>query len=176
MIRGLLRSASGLRHLRWAREIFGGLRGLLAYESTLTPEQHNLVLREGAELESLISKLSAAAKTYRDFLERERTRARGEVRAATWIASGALGGSDVSRVALPQAQAKLDAIELNRETHARQVDAAIDALRDGLERLDRALLGAFPPTILEAVYPPLTSDWAHVKDNEDPNDDATRPL
>lgn len=161
----LARSASGLRHLRWAREVLGTLTALADHEAHLTEAQLAAVRAEVAHVTGLVAALSAAVKPYRDFLERTRTLARGKVRAAEIVAD-------------PEArEAARREMEIRTEP-ARQalhaaLAAAIDATRDGLCAMDERLLAVFPDRVVVSLYPALASGADRVLDEGDPDDDAT---
>lgn len=162
--RVIARGASGLRHLRWAREVLGTLRGLEALSEGRFGEGQREVLR--AEIErvaGLVDGLSAAVKPYRDFMERARTRARGGVRAAVMV-----GGAEE----VAAARGELLAVEAKRATLRRELSAAIDGARAGLAEMEGRLRGAFPAEVVEGVYPPLSPDGARVLDDGDPDDDS----
>lgn len=73
-------SASGLRHLRWSREILASLEAHYEHNPLLATPERDLVLDEAVKLRALVVALSAAVKPYRDFLERRRTQFRGMLR------------------------------------------------------------------------------------------------
>lgn len=158
-------SASGLRHLRWGREILGSLRGhlaLIAEGAVAASDVHGASLESalrGAhdELAEGVARLSAAVKEYRDFLERRRTEVRGRARAEV-----AWGVRPVE---------SLEAFDARERTPRRS------AVRTEVARL-RALIEAVLtrlapfPELQTSVLPPL-ADSEHVADDDDPDDDAT---
>lgn len=73
-------SASGLRHLRWSREILASLEAHYEHNPLLSTPDRDLVLDEAVKLRTVVIALSAAVKPYRDFLERRRTQFRGMLR------------------------------------------------------------------------------------------------
>lgn len=166
----LAESASGLRHLRWAREIRGSVDGfskLLDAEARQAGKLPRVALvaprsvelaEASAALGQAIDALSLAVKDYRDFLERERTSVRGLERA-----EAALGIVPHGRLAT------LD--EREREPRRLAVRAAVRSLRETV----RETLARFEdePRLREALLPPL-ADSQHVADIDDPDDDATR--
>jgi hypothetical protein len=89
------RGASGLRHLRWAREIYATLAAH-AESSELGEPQRMALAKELTRLDARIQGLSGAVKGYRDFLERERVRYRGAIRAALHA------GAEAARTATEQ--------------------------------------------------------------------------
>ncbi len=173
----LVRNASGLRHLRWAREVLGTLEGLAAHPEHLTNLQRAAILAEVAHVKSLVLTLSSAVKAYRDFLERTRTHSRGKLRAAELLASGAhglaMGESSVGSRLVDAARAELNGItEPQRRALHAALARAIDEMRAGLVAMDERLGGCFAPEVVSAMYPPLTADATRVYDDGDPDDDA----
>lgn len=160
----LSRSASGLRHLRWAREVLGTLTALAAHEAHFTEAQLAALRAEVGQVTALVSALSAAVKPYRDFLERARTLTRGKLRAAEIIADPA------AREAAERESVTLT--EPARSTLHAALSAAIDATREGLSAMDERLLSVFPPGTVVKLYPKLTADATRVMDIGDPDDDA----
>jgi len=162
-------SASGLRHLRWAREIRGTIDGYLTFheESALDGAEP----RRRAELEAALADLSAvrvelgraierlsvAVKEYRDFLERQRTEVRGRDRAER-----ALGLRPDDRLARYDARER----EPRRATVRAEVRRLREAVREVLDRLEAS------PSVRDSLLPPL-ADPHHVADIADLDDDAT---
>ncbi|MFO0591208.1 MAG: hypothetical protein U0441_26920 [Polyangiaceae bacterium] len=175
--RVLARSASGLRHLRWAREVLGTLHALSGHASHFTSLQKAAIQTEVAHVTSLLTTLSAAVKAYRDFLERTRTKSRGKVRAAELLVSAVRGVETIDRAyaarALESARSELNGVtEPERRALHATLGRAIDDLRTGLAAMDDRLAAAFSPEVAAAVYPQLTADAARVHDDGDPDDDA----
>ena len=85
----LSRSASGLRHLRWGREILATLDAHYEHNAGLTQGQRELVLDEAIKLRGLVTLLSNAVKPYRDFLERRRVVFRGMQRVGSFLCEDA---------------------------------------------------------------------------------------
>lgn len=85
----LSRSASGLRHLRWAREILATLEAHYEHNPRLTQPEREAVLDEAIKLRAVVTALSAAVKPYRDFLERRRVQFRGMQRVGRFLCEGA---------------------------------------------------------------------------------------
>ena len=73
-------SVSGLRHLRWSREILASLEAHYEHNPLLATPERDFLLEEAVKLRALVIALSAAVKPYRDFLERRRTQLRGMLR------------------------------------------------------------------------------------------------
>ena len=148
--------ASGLRHLRWAREALGSLEG---HRLEVGPP---VQLREQLDkacdsLAPAIDALSDTVKAYRDFLERVRTRVRGRVRAGrVWGVdhTGLLAACDSER----------------REPLRRAVRAQVSVLRSTLEGV-LASLNEWP-AVQQSLLPPLAGSH-HVADIPDDDDDAT---
>jgi hypothetical protein len=72
--------ASGLRHLRWSREILASLEAHYEHNPLLVTPDRDLILEEAVKIRALVIALSGAVKPYRDFLERRRTQFRGMLR------------------------------------------------------------------------------------------------
>jgi hypothetical protein len=85
----LSRTASGLRHLRWAREILATLEAHYEHNPKLAQRDRDAVLDEAVKLRTLVNSLSAAVKPYRDFLERRRIQFRGMQRVGRYLCSAA---------------------------------------------------------------------------------------
>src|ERR1700722_3102926 len=141
----LVESASGLRHLRWAREILATLEMHHEHDPRLTAEERDVVLAETVELRLLVTLLSGAVKPYRDFLERERTRFRGMLRVGRYLTATARGAeerteAEAIRVGFEETFAAVEA----RETAPRKraLREAIGALHAGLGAMDARLLAA----------------------------------
>lgn len=174
----LARSASGLRHLRWAREVLGTLRGFLVFEAHLSGAQQGALAAEIEHVTALVTALSAAVKPYRDFLERTRTLARGRLRASEYML---YGGEDLASAPGPMeadtahAEAKAELASLiepeRRRLHV-ELERVIDATREGLRAMDERLARSFSAAFVAALYPALTADTTRVLDDGDPNDDA----
>lgn len=173
----LLGSASGLRHLRWAREILGTLEVHYEHDARLTQPERDVVLTETVELRAAITELSQHVKAYRDFLERERTRFRGMQRVARFLEATARNDderSDAVAVAhgFDEAFAAMERRE--REPRKSALREAITSLRDALDAMDdRFLAAGLPPAFVESLYPELTHTATHVADIHDDDDDAT---
>ena len=174
----LARSASGLRHLRWAREVHGTLSGFLPFEAHLSEAQRAVLSAEIERLTRTIGALSAAVKAYRDFLERKRTLSRGKLRAAEYMVSGSAGiasppGPRAAQTARIQAEAELaSVIEPERRRLRNALEHAIHTTRTDLLAMDGRLAGAFSASFVEALYPLLTAEGTRVLDDQDPDDDA----
>jgi hypothetical protein len=174
----LVRNASGLRHLRWAREILGSLQAFFSHEACLSEPQRAALGAEIAHVATLVSALSSRVKPYRDFMERTRTAARGALRAAEHLVSGGAGLASPPEAA--GARRALDAarnewaaaVESERRALHGALSGAIDATRAGLLAMDERLAACFSAAFVAALYPPLTPDGMRVLDDGDPDDDA----
>jgi hypothetical protein len=169
-------SASGLRHLRWAREILGTLEVHYEHDARLTPEDRDLVLAQAVELRTLVTALSAAVKSYRDFLERERTRFRGMLRVGRYLVETARGAEERAEAetiaaGFEEAFAGVEARE--RAPHKGTLREAIRELREGLLTMDARLAARLPAAFVESLYPALAGGGTVVADGPDEDDDAT---
>jgi hypothetical protein len=167
--------ASGLRHLRWAREILGALEAHYEHDPRLIPADRDRVLDEAVQLRTLVSELSAAVKAYRDFLERERTRFRGMLRVGRYLALSAKDDDDRAEAeaiasGFDEAFAAMEARE--RLPRKQAVRDAVARLRAGLDAMDARLLAALPRAFVESLYPALAAGGAIVADAGDGDDDA----
>ncbi len=166
-------SASGLRHLRWAREIVGTLIALAASGELLTDAQATIVRDEAAALTHVIGTLSSAVKGYRDFLERKRTLARGKVRAAEVLLLLSAMDESAPSLALSNAEAELQtAIENERLALRSALSEAIKKTRDHILSIGTRLDAEFPEAACRAVYPLLANDQTAVLDQGDNFDDS----
>ncbi len=228
----LARSASGLRHLRWAREILATLEAHYEHNARLTQPERELLLDESIKLRGLVTILSNAVKPYRDFLERRRVQFRGMQRVGSFLcedararaektllplgAEGALS-PDRTRRSQGHPEASATIVERTREAssavramgravaslnvHADELgdaaailegfneassnletreraplraalSTAIDALRLGLEQMNRSLEKPLGKAFLDSLYPALAREGTIVADDGDPDDDA----
>lgn len=108
-------SASGLRHLRWSREILASLEAHYEHNPRLSPADRDLVLEEAVKLRALVVALSAAVKPYRDFLERRRTSFRGMLRVGVYLCVTARAGAE--KALLPHGAEGLLAPDRTRRSH-----------------------------------------------------------
>jgi len=174
----LARGASGLRHLRWAREVLGTLHGFAEHEGYLSEVQRGVLRGEVERVTGLVGGLSAAVKPYRDFLERTRTRARGRLRVAEFLVAGApeLGSppDGVAAGAIHDAVVGEIAavIEPEREALRWALRLAIEDIRAGLRAMDEQLGAVFSLELVNAIYPELAPDGMRVLDDGDPDDDS----
>ena len=172
----IARSASGLRHLRWAREVLATLEVHYEHSARLTTAERDLVLAEAVELRARVNQLSAAVKPYRDFLERERTRFRGMLRVGRYLVETAPGAEErADAEAIHAGFVEVFAEMETRERAPRKaaLHQAIDALRAGLAAMDARLGAKLPAAFVESLYPALASGGAFVADDGDGDDDAT---
>jgi hypothetical protein len=172
----LAASASGLRHLRWAREILATLEVHYEHDPRLTVKERDLVLAEAVELRAQVTALSAAVKPYRDFLERERTPYRGMLRVGRYLVDTARGAderaeAEAIQAGFEEAFASVEARErLPRKAALRE---AIRELREALLAMDARLAEKLPAAFVESLYPALAAGGTLVADGPDEDDDAT---
>ncbi len=174
--RRLSRGASGLRHLRWAREVLATLEAHVEHNPALDDADREALRGEARALAAAVQALSGAVKPYRDFLERTRVRYRGRVRVAEHLVrgSGAGGADEAAHARLEEALAELAAIEETQRRPLRaELSAEIDRLRDAMARMDARLAERLSGELVESLYPPLTDGASRVADDGDPDDDAT---
>lgn len=176
--RVLARSASGLRHLRWTREVLGSLLGFEEHGECLSELQREALRAEIERVSGLVVALSAAVKPYRDFLERTRTKARGKVRAADFLVAGGTGlasppGAIAAREIQGAARGEMATVIAPERAALREaLGRAIEAARAGLVAMDEHLATVFSPELVAALYPELALDGERVSDDGDPDDDA----
>lgn len=174
----LARSASGLRHLRWAREILGTLQAFACLEGHLSAVQKAALDAEIEHATALVAALSAAVKPYRDFLERSRTRSRGRLRSAAHLVTGGSGlaappdADAAARLRDAAEAALLGEIEPQRQALRFTLAQAVDATRVGFREMNERLIPAFSARFVAALYPALSADGTRVLDDGDPDDDA----
>ncbi len=168
--------ASGLRHLRWAREILGTLDAHFEHDAELSAAQRDAVLSEAVALREVVVALSGAVKPYRDFLERERTRYRGMVRVGRFLVAEARGSEHrLEAETVARGLEDVFAVVERRETAPRKaaVRAAVATLHEALAAMDARLAAATSTALVESLYPPLTADASRVADVGDPDDDSS---
>ncbi|APR86380.1 Hypothetical protein A7982_11729 [Minicystis rosea] len=176
MMAKLVAEASGLRHLRWAREILGTLEAHHEHDGRLAQPERDLVLEESVKLRAQVNDLSAAVKAYRDFLERDRTRFRGMLRVAAHLAETARddderGEAEAIRSGFDEAFAAMEMRE--RLPRKQAVRDAVARLRDALSAMDARLASKVGDTFVESLYPALAASGTMVADVGDGDDDAT---
>jgi hypothetical protein len=167
--------ASGLRHLRWAREILGTLEAHYEHDPRLAQPQRDLLLEEAVKLRAEVSALSAAVKSYRDFLERERTRARGMLRVGRYLVTSAPNDddrADAEAIAGGFEEAFAAMEKREREPRRQAVRAAVADLRTALDEMDKRLAARLSAALVDSLYPALTADGSRVADDGDRDDDA----
>jgi hypothetical protein len=175
IVERLAPSASGLRHLRWAREVLGTLEAHYEHDGRLTTAGRDLVLAEIVELRALVALLSSAVKPYRDFLERERTRFRGMLRVGRYLEETADGAderaeAEAIRAGFEEAFAAVEVRE--RAPRKEALRKAIQRVREGLAAMDGRLVAKLPAAFVESLYPALAADGTRVADAGDEDDDA----
>lgn len=171
----LSEEASGLRHLRWAREIQASLEAHARGEGLLEADARKILGEEAAKLGELVSRLSGAVKPYRDFLERARVHFRASRRAARF-AVGAGHEPDAARLdEIEEAFARMEREQ--RLPLKAALRAVIAELRAWLVAMNERIRARLPDaeSLLDGIYPPLACGGAYVADVEDDDDDATAP-
>lgn len=169
----LTRGASGLRHLRWAREIYATLAAHV--ERTALPgEKKEALKKELVRLDASIQELSGAVKAYRDFLERERVKDRGVMRALAYVnpASGGILAKELDARKVAETKAREASLPRQRTLKA-ALELAIGDLRSHLCEMDTRIAGVMNEAFVDNLYPPLTKDRSRVADDADDDDDAT---
>jgi hypothetical protein len=175
----LIEPASGLRHLRWAREVLATLEVHYEHNGNLADVQRDACLTAIVELRAQVNELSSAVKPYRDFLERERTRFRGMIRVGRYLEQTARGAEERAEAQViaggfTEAFAAMEARE--RAPRKRTLRAAIRKLRAALEAMDARLAGMLGAEFVDSLYPALAAGGAMVADAEDGDDDAAAPV
>jgi len=169
----LSEAASGLRHLRWAREILASLEAHARGEGLLDADARGALDEEATRLRELVQKLSGAVKPYRDFLERTRVHFRASTRAALFAAKR---GQEAARLAeVEEAFARMEAEQrLPLKAALREV---IAELRAWLPAMNDRIRARVPDaeSLLDSIYPPLATGGERVADVQDDDDDATAP-
>jgi hypothetical protein len=167
----LSRSSSGLRHLRWSREVVATIEAHAAHNPLLAASEREALRDEAAALQASVDALSAAAKPYRDFLERTRVHYRARARVAAFLGES-LGGKD-ARALAAAFEAESAAMEVTlRRPRKEALAAAKERLRAAMERMDTRLGELLSAAFVESLYPPLAGSGALVADDGDPDDDA----
>jgi hypothetical protein len=169
----LTRGASGLRHLRWAREIYATLAAHVE-RTELNAAKKEALKQELKALDACIQHISGAVKGYRDFLERERVKDRGVSRAIEYV-DPKIGGvfvSEIEKRAAAIEAARNASLSRSRSLKA-TLELAIGELRAHLLGMDGRIADLMNEAFVENLYPPLTKDRCRVADDEDDDDDAT---
>lgn len=173
----LARSASGLRHLRWSREIYATLAAHVEH-SDMASEHRSALKKELVRLDKQIQNLSATVKAYRDFLERERVKYRGALRAAKLVDEAVRVAAhdplSAQRAQLEEAETafRRDALPKQR-TLKSNLEMAIAEMRAHLEEMDIRVAGVTSENFLNSLYPPLIASRLRVADDPDDDDDAS---
>jgi len=171
----LSRRASGLRHLRWAREIAATLDAHVRENPLLTPSQTEAIAHEARLLREHLQGMHEAVKPYRDFLETTHVTHRGMARVGVFL-RGTVGGPDKAAALLRQfdeEQAKV--VKPLRSLLKAALERAIGDLREGLAQMDARLLPLLTPDFVDSLYPELTRNGTMVADEGDEDDDASAP-
>ncbi|AUX21130.1 hypothetical protein SOCEGT47_016080 [Sorangium cellulosum] len=169
----LSRGASGLRHLRWAREVLATLEAHVAHNPALGDADREALRGEARALAASVQALSGAVKPYRDFLERTRVHYRGRVRVAEHLLRES-GADEAARARLDEARSALAGMEAaQRRPLKASLSEEIDRLREAMARMDARIAERLSAAFVEGLYPPLTDGASRVADDGDPDDDAT---
>jgi hypothetical protein len=163
----LSEAASGLRHLRFAREVAASLRALALHGEALGLDASVRALTStlGESLERAVASAREHVKVYRDFKERERVEARALSRLRPALAQA---GERERALRLAEREASLEA---RLRTLRRALTEAKSELRVELCRvLDE--LARRAPELVPLVAPPLARGRMAVLDEVDPDDDA----
>lgn len=169
----LARATSGLRHLRWGREVLATLEAHIERNPTLSEDEREALRDEARALAGAVQALSGAVKPYRDFLERTRVHARGRVRVAEFL-ERASSGDEAARARIEEARAALaDQEAKQRRPLKAALRIEIDRLRAAMERMDGRVGQRLSAAFVESLYPPLARADTRVADDGDPDDDAT---
>jgi hypothetical protein len=159
----LAESASGLRHLRWAREIHATLEAHA--ENASSPEERGLCSDQAQALAAAIATAREPVKAYRDFLERVRVKSRGRLRAAAWRGEPE---------ALERARAAHELLETGEcATLKADVRAAVRGLRDAIVAIIEQVEAHSSRGLAASLLPELTADRQRVIDRNDEDDDAS---
>lgn len=173
----LSRGASGLRHLRWAREIVASLDAHVHQNYLLTPAEIEAIANEATLLRQLLQGMHEAVKPYRDFLETAHVAQRGRARVGAYLHRSATFEGVAKAAALVEQfkneRAKVE--QPRRRILKAALEKAIGGLREGLAEMEARLLLQFPPDFVDSLYPELTRNNRIVVDEEDEDDDASAP-
>lgn len=168
-------NASGLRHLRWGREILATIEAHYEHDPHVSQDDRDFLLTEAVAMRRVINTLSAAVKAYRDFLERDRTRFRGMVRVGDHLVATARSAdetADAAAIAAGFAEI-LGHVEVrDRAPKRAAVRDAVASLRAEVERACARVEGVLGGALAESLLPALTADRSRVADDGDHDDDA----
>jgi hypothetical protein len=173
----LARGSSGLRHLRWAREVYATIAAHVEH-SDLVSEHRTALKKELVRLDKQIQNLSSTVKAYRDFLERERVKHRGALRAAHLV-DDAVHTSASDRALAQTMQLAAAETAFQREALTKQrtlkshLEVAIAEMRAHLEEMDIRVATFTSEKFLSNLYPALIMDRSRVADDPDDDDDAS---
>ena len=176
MVLRLAARASGLRHLRWSRELLASLDAHAEHDAHLAPALRSAVLEEAAALRERVAALSGAVKAYRDFLERRRVLLRGLLRLGRYLEASATGDdaraeATLIREGFEEAFAGLEVRE--RAPLRAAVGLEKGALRERVAELTARLEGMAGAAFAASLFPEVSADGSYVIDDDDDDDDAT---
>jgi hypothetical protein len=188
----LAKEASGLRHLRWAREILASVEAHIEHNPRIEAADREALREEARLARGLVTGLSTAVKAYRDFLERTRVGFRARQRVGSFLVeearkrlaeeregaeSGCLASDHEGAAALLQfhkdAFARME--EEQRHPLKASVRSAITTLREGLDQMSARLGARMGEAFVESLYPRLAARGTMVADEDDEDDDASAP-
>jgi hypothetical protein len=182
----LSRGASGLRHLRWAREIAATLDAHVQQNHLLDPSQKEALTSEVSRLRAHLQVMHEAVKPYRDFLETAHVAMRGKQRVGAFLSGEAQRRAACSGKAPEEEDRKKAAAlvhqfdeertkveEPRRRVLKAALERAIGTLREGVEQMEARLRGQFDPAFIDSLYPALARGRRVVADEDDEDDDAS---
>lgn len=146
--------------------------------SDLAHEHRTALKKELVRLDKQIQNLSSAVKAYRDFLERERVKFRGALRAAQLV-DDAVRTSAVDRVNAQYQQILAAEKAFQQEALPKQrslkanLEMAIADIRAHLNEMDSRIASVTSEKFVTSLYPPLVTDRSRVADDADDDDDAS---
>jgi len=173
----IARGASGLRHLRWVREVYATIAAHVEH-SDLLNEHRTALKKELVRLDKQIQHLSSAVKAYRDFLERERVKHRGALRAAHLVddvvraAASDRVNAQAQQIAAATTAFQREALPKQRALKA-NLELGIAEMRAHLEEMDVRIASITSEKFVASLYPPLVADRSRVADEPDDDDDAS---
>jgi hypothetical protein len=188
----LAKEASGLRHLRWAREILASVEAHIEHNPWIEAADREALREEARLARGFVAGLSAAVKAYRDFLERTRVGFRARQRVGSFLVveaqkklAAGLEGAESERLAADHEEATA-LLQLHKDAFA-QIEAeqrrplkaavrfAIATLREGLEHMSERLGARMGDAFVNSLYPGLAAGRMMVADEDDEDDDASAP-
>jgi hypothetical protein len=144
----------------------------------VTGAEREVLLNEAMLLERVIHGLSIVVKSYRDFLERERTRFRGMLRVGSFLVATARTDEERAEASaisegFEQAFAGMEARD--RAPRKRALRDSVAGLRRALLDMNGRVTAALGEAFTTSLYPALCACDTEIVDGDDNDDDATRP-